>query len=75
MRIVEKSLLRHEYIIKKQSAVSTTDCQKMNERETYIKLACVGGEFCGGADIVIKEYVAPTRWEAHRNQSDRWRVP
>lgn len=33
-------------IKKRQSAELTTDCKKMNERETHIKLECVGGEFC-----------------------------
>ncbi len=72
MGIIENSLLRHEYIIKKAIGGTNHRLPKMNERETHIKLESVGGEFCGGADLVIKESVAPTRWEAHRSQSDRW---
>lgn len=54
MGIVEKSLLRHEYIIKKGNRqYQPPIAKKMNERETHIKLACAGGEFCEGADIVI----------------------
>ena len=48
MGIIEKSMLRHEYIIKKAIGSINYRLPKMNERETHIKLECVGSELCEG---------------------------
>ena len=54
MGIIEKSLLRQEPIIKKAIAsINHRLPKKMNERETHIKLECVGGEFCEGVRILL----------------------